>query len=1164
MNRRQTRWSSTLLGANPLRRVSQVALLSAAYATLGCSGTSQTDDETAKATQACTHESPPDAGTAAALADSCGYQVTATYHSRWHRDGFFGMLELENVSGDVGTDFEVFADLHGATPRMCLNAECEPVEGGYLFTPEERRHHQPWGHRLNIRHGRSYFIEFMSRDAYESITPYVISINGVICDKVAPTVSMAASGSFYTASGTLTLTATASDNVAVKKVVFLRDGLAIATDTTAPYTLDVPIGASENGRHRYTATAYDMSGNTATSGTKSVLTGIGNKFFGTATVTPADYAGLLAHFNQVTPGNAGKWGSVEAVQDQMNFADLDVAYKFAKDNHIPFKLHTLVWGQQQPTWLASLTADQQLAQIEEWMTALAARYPDVDLIDVVNEPLHAPPQYAAALGGAGTTGWDWMIKAFEMARAHFPKSELLLNDYSILSSASATQSYLTLINLLKDRGLIDGIGEQGHFFERIPEIPDLASNLGALAATGLPIYISELDINFADDARQANRMRDVFSTFWSNPSVLGVTHWGYLQGNMWRTDAYLVRTDGSLRPALTWIECYKAGGTDCPVPTYVPPPRTGDVNGIALEAEDYDSANALQPAGNVVAYASDGAWLSFNQVVFNNNWNTLSVDYALGSTSPINLTVHLGSLSNAPVATVPLAPTGGWSTMKTVSIPWAPLSGSQPVLIRFNGGGANVDNIKFSAPLGFGPNLIADNDFESGTKDGWWSWGAGTIANTTARAVSGTHGLAMTARPGNSPLVETMTSLVVPGKTYKASLWATIGGAASATAYVTTAIQCTGGTTTYGRLGGWSNSPTILDGTWVEFTGDIAVPDCPLANVAMWLEGPGANVDLYIDHVSVRQQTTANIVNNGTFESGTTGWSTWGGATMAATTARVHGGTKSLLLSGRTSNSPAQTDLTSVVKKGMNYPFSLWVSIDSPDGTSKAINVTQAATCVDAAGVASTAYSWIGGPVTVADDTNWVKISGTVAVPNCTLTKLMFWVEGGAGADLYVDDVQVLDNSGGASNLIPDGTFESGQGAWGGWGQASLGVATSSAHAGLQSLKGTGMQQYGAIARDIKPLVTAGKRYQATAWVSVGSLATGSGAVKFQTVQSCNGTGSDTYPWLAGATVSNGVWQQVTGTVDLTTCTTVEKLQLFVGADSGDLYVDDVTLSALP
>jgi hypothetical protein len=46
--------------------------------------------------------------------------------------------------------------------------------------------------------------------------------------------------------------------------------------------------------------------------------------------------------------------------------------------------------------------------------------------------------------------------------------------------------------------------------------------------------------------------------------------------------------------------------------------------------------------------------------------------------------------------------------------------------------------------------------------------------------------------------------------------------------------------------------------------------------------------------------------------------------------------------------------------------------------------------------------------------------------------------------------------------------------------------------------------------------------------------------------------------------VSNGAWKQVLGTVDLTGCTTVDNLLLFVGADAGDLYIDDVTLTPLP
>ena len=148
----------------------------------------------------------------------------------------------------------------------------------------------------------------------------------------------------------------------------------------------------------------------------------------------------------------------------------------------------------------------------------------------------------------------------------------------------------------------------------------------------------------------------------------------------------------------------------------MPQPRTGDASGITLEAEEYDSAHGLLPAGNVVAYANDGSWFAFDKVVFNDNWNTLDVTYANGGASTINLTIHLDSLANAPVATVALAPTGGWGTMKTIIHPLGAARRSEGVFVRFNGGGANVDKLQFTAPTGVGTNLVADSDFESGTK----------------------------------------------------------------------------------------------------------------------------------------------------------------------------------------------------------------------------------------------------------------------------------------------------------------------------------------------------------------------------------------------------------------------------------------------------------------
>ena len=55
---------------------------------------------------------------------------------------------------------------------------------------------------------------------------------------------------------------------------------------------------------------------------------------------------FLDYWNQVTPENAGKWGSVERTRDVMNWSELDAAYALAKDNGLPFRMHVLVWGNQ--------------------------------------------------------------------------------------------------------------------------------------------------------------------------------------------------------------------------------------------------------------------------------------------------------------------------------------------------------------------------------------------------------------------------------------------------------------------------------------------------------------------------------------------------------------------------------------------------------------------------------------------------------------------------------------------------------------------------------------------------------------------------------------------------------------------------------------------------
>jgi endo-1,4-beta-xylanase len=304
-----------------------------------------------------------------------------------------------------------------------------------------------------------------------------------------------------------------------------------------------------------------------------------NKFLGNAITYGSNIpSNFLAYWNQVTPGNDGKWGSVEAAQGVFTWSGCDAIYNLAQTNGIPFKYHNLIWGEQQPGWISTLDSASQRAAIKAWIDSVGHRYPTMDFIDVVNEPFNNPPDgnsgranYIKALGGTGATGWDWVVTAFTWARqACAPGVKLLINEFNILQVNNVTSSYIALIDTLKARGLIDGIGIQGHYFEfkraaylvakgqsyySYP-ISTLKSNLDRIASsTGLPIYISEFDIDEEDDNTQLQNYQTYFPLFWTDPAVKGMTLWGYNYGDTWLPYAY-IDSLGVERPALTWLRTY--------------------------------------------------------------------------------------------------------------------------------------------------------------------------------------------------------------------------------------------------------------------------------------------------------------------------------------------------------------------------------------------------------------------------------------------------------------------------------------------------------------------------------------------------------------------------------------------------------------------------------
>ncbi len=280
------------------------------------------------------------------------------------------------------------------------------------------------------------------------------------------------------------------------------------------------------------------------------------KFAGNIDTRGSIRSDFATYWNQFSPENAGKWGSVQPnSQDSFNWTALDAMYKYANDHGIVFKQHNFIWGSQQPGWTANLTTSTGPPAVQNWMNAFCARYPNTRLIDVVNEPPpHTTPKYLNAIGGAGTSGYDWIANAFKWARQACPNAILILNDYNNVEQAGDVQHTIDIVNAIKKVGApIDAIGCQTHGAANLSSAT-LKTNIDKLSSgSGLPVYITEYDLNIADDAKQASVMQDQFTMFWNEANVKGITYWGYLVGATWETNTGLLQSNGTPRPALTWL-----------------------------------------------------------------------------------------------------------------------------------------------------------------------------------------------------------------------------------------------------------------------------------------------------------------------------------------------------------------------------------------------------------------------------------------------------------------------------------------------------------------------------------------------------------------------------------------------------------------------------------
>ena len=297
-----------------------------------------------------------------------------------------------------------------------------------------------------------------------------------------------------------------------------------------------------------------------------------------------------ALWDQLTCENESKWGSIvnckvnsaqEGVQ-KWNWKNSDAHYKWCKENGVLFKFHCLLWTSQWPSCLANCSATELKQQVEYWMDAVAIKYPDLSLIDVVNEAIrgHAEGQenghscadfkklLSQALGNS-TNPYDykWIAEAFRMARKRFPNAVLIYNDYNTFTWQK--NDFIDLVASLVQQGApIDAYGHQSHDLDDYYKnnqitnfgntLKEIHNSITQKAGKELLCYITEFDISQGDDNTYETIMKNTFKPMWEADYVAGITIWGFVNGATWRDNTGLVTSSGADRSGMRWLKSYMA------------------------------------------------------------------------------------------------------------------------------------------------------------------------------------------------------------------------------------------------------------------------------------------------------------------------------------------------------------------------------------------------------------------------------------------------------------------------------------------------------------------------------------------------------------------------------------------------------------------------------
>lgn len=242
--------------------------------------------------------------------------------------------------------------------------------------------------------------------------------------------------------------------------------------------------------------------------------------------------------------------------------------KFAKENGMLVRGHTLVWYSQTPSWIfyEDFDANKELVSREVMLDRMENYIKDVfatidelgytDLFyayDVVNEAWMEDGKMRENTWKK-VIGDDYIWYAFYYADKYAPESiDLYYNDYNEQMKSLTLANFVETLVDEDGRYLIDGIGLQAHLYTSDDSLKYLDA-VKRLGKTGLKLSITELDVSLGaygktEKATEENLMKQGRYYYSLISSLLkfsdegkinldSITFWGFADNLSWRSTAY--------------------------------------------------------------------------------------------------------------------------------------------------------------------------------------------------------------------------------------------------------------------------------------------------------------------------------------------------------------------------------------------------------------------------------------------------------------------------------------------------------------------------------------------------------------------------------------------------------------------------------------------------